>query len=283
MKYAVSVDLTGVALAAAQLIDGALPEVRQAVWAVANEAAARWKSAVMHASLWQGEKVSYIKSIQVVEDGPFAVRVFADYKNAGPIETGRPAVDQKRYLQTSLKARVVKHGAHAGQKYLVIPFRHNIAGDASKPNDALAPAMPSAVYAQAKKLAPSRVTGKKMEPNVQGRINSAGHPVMVQRLTYKWGEKLPAGLSPKLKPTHAHDPYEGMVRMEATPGGPGKGPRSSVYLTFRVMGEWSQGWVIPAKPGLFLAKEVSQQIQPLAEGAIQQAMVDAMKGALGQS
>lgn len=280
MKYRVSVDLSGVGQAVAGLLQDAMPLVQQAVWAIGNEAAARWKTAVMHAPLWQGEKEPYVNSITVVPDGPFAVRVTTDYQNAGPIETGRPAVDQKRYLQTSLKVRRVVSGPNKSKRYLIVPFRHNTPG-----NDAHAPAMPENVYALALNLTPSRITGKRLEANLQGKIDAKGNVIPVQRFQYKWGGKLGAGLAPKAQAHHATDRYAGMVRMDTTPGGheAGVGKRSSAYLTFRVMGEWSKGWVIPAKPGLYLARGVAQAIEPLAGAAIQQAFALTVKGALGKS
>jgi hypothetical protein len=37
--------------------------------------------------------------------------------------------------------------------------------------------------------------------------------------------------------------------------------RSSQYLTFRVMAEGSSGWIVPAKPGLYIARGVAQSVQ----------------------
>jgi hypothetical protein len=280
VKYRVSVDLSGVAVAVSGLLQDAMPLVRQAVWAVGNEAAARWKHAVMHAHIWQGEKEPYVNSIEVVEDGPFSVRVTTSYKHAEAIESGRPAVDQKKYLSTSLKARQVVSGKHKGQKYLIIPFRHNTPG-----MDAHAAPMPAAVYQHALALTPSRQTGSRMVPNVHGRVDAHGTVIPVKRATYKWGTSLPAGLVGKSAPHHATDRYAGMVRMDTTPGGAGhgKGPRSSAYLTFRVMGQWSNGWILPAKPGLYLARDVAEQIQPLAESAIRQAFDLTVKDLLPKS
>lgn len=281
MKYRIGVDLTGIGQHVAALVQGAMPLVQQAVVAVGNEAAARWKSAVMHAPLWQGEKEAYVQSIQIVDDGPFAVRVFADYKHAGAIEEGRPAFDQKVYLQTSLRVRKVSgDGPHAGKKYLIIPFRHNVPN-----NTAHAPAMPEKVYNLASKLTASRITGTIPTPNLQGRIDAQGMPIMVNRHTYKWGGRLPSGLAEKAAPHHKTDRYAGMVRMDTTPGGAGSGvgKRSSAYLTFRIMGEWSSGWVRKPQPGLYLAREVAKEIEPLAETAIKQAMALTVQGALGQS
>ena len=265
MTYGVSVDLSGFALQAMQKLQGVFPLVSQAVHAVANEGSARWKSQVLKAPLWQSEKEAYIRGVSFRMQGAFAAVVETDYKNADPIETGRPAVGQKKYLQTSLKARVVQKGPHAGMKFLIVPIRSNFPG-----NVAHAPAMPSSVYEPARKLKPSRVTGSRMEPNVHGRLDASGMVTQVKRATYDWGGRLPAGIVPKLQVHHAADPYAGMVRMA---GKNKKGATiSSGYLVMRTMGAWSHGWIIPARPGLYIARGVSQELQPLAEAALQEAM-----------
>lgn len=269
--YKISVDVSGVALQAAQVISSVMPSVQAAVGAVANEAAARWKSAVMHAPLAQFEKEAYVASITWSMDGPFSAEVSAGYAGAGPIESGRPARDLKQAIGKSLKARVAPSGLHAGQKYLIIPFRHNTPG-----NIAHAPAMPESVYYLASQLPKSKVVSQYLVPNVNGIVDSAGLLVQAVRSSYQWGGALPAGLAPKLQPHHVTDPYAGMVRMGTNSGG----QKSSAYLTFRVMGQWSSGWIVPAKPGLNLAQGVALEMQPLAEQAIRGAVEYAVAGAL---
>ena len=41
--------------------------------------------------------------------------------------------------------------------------------------------------------------------------------------------------------------------------------------------EGSKGWIVPAKPGLFLAKGVAEKMQPLAEKAFQAAVQATVK------
>lgn len=269
--YKISVDVSGFALQAAQVVSSAFPAVQAAIGAVANEAAARWKSAVMHAPLAQHEKEAYVASITWQMDGPFAAEVSASYAGAGPIESGRPARDLKQAIGKSTKARVVPSGPHAGQKYLIVPFRHNTPG-----NVAHARAMPDSVYDLASKLPKSRVVGQYLQPNVNGILDASGVLVQAVRSAYQWGGSLPAGLAPKLRQHHATDPYAGMVRMETSAGG----KKSSAYLSFRTMGQWSAGWVVPARPGLNLAQGVAAEMQPLAEQAIRGAVEHAITGAL---
>lgn len=229
--------------------------ISQVVGAWAEEGTYRWKDNVWKARLWQVEKERYIQSITWRMDGPFSAEITADYKLAGEIENGRPARDLKRALQTSRKTRVVKSGKHAGQRYLIIPFRHNVPTPSGE--GALAPQMPTQVYKIARTLAPSRVLppGSKNPPM---RLSASGH--LVPQHSYEWGGRLPAGLTPKAKPHHATDLHADMVRM-ATGGG------KHAYLTFRIMGEWSNGWVVQPRPGLRLAEKTSEQLQQMLNSA----------------
>lgn len=269
-QYKLSVDLGALLGTNAAIAQAVFPLVGQAVRAVAEEGAFRWKSAVMKAKLWpEGEKSPYVESIKWKMVGPMAAEITTDFKLAGEIETGRPAKDLKRMLQTSKKVRAAQAGPHKGQKYLIIPFRHNT--PTASGEGAYAPQMPASVYAEAKQLSPSRLMppGSVVPPV---RMSASGH--LVPQHSYKWGERLPAGLAPKLKPSHVTDPYAGMVRFDTTtPGKNGKkATRSSAYLTFRVLGEWSSGWVIQPRPGLFLAKNVADGLQPVLEDAVGQAV-----------
>ena len=240
-----------------------MPRVQEAIGAIAEVARAKWQSAIMDArGVWFVEKQQYVKSIKWEYTAPLRARVWTDYKYAQQIETGRPQRDLKAMLNTSLKVRVSHSKKHNGQKYLIIPFRHNTPG-----NDAHAPAMPESIYQMAAKLRPSRVIGQLTRPSGQ----KAG--VSVNQNVYLWGGMLPAGLAPKLKPSHKTDPYAGMYRFSTSSGK----QKSSSYMTFRVMGQWSSGWIVPAKPGLFLAKKVSDSLRPQAEKVIWQAVIkDAM-------
>ena len=43
-------------------------------------------------------------------------------------------------------------------------------------------------------------------------------------------------------------------------------------MTFRMMMDGQQGWIIPARPGLYLAKGVAEEMQPIAEKAFTEAV-----------
>jgi len=251
-KYAVSIDLSELYNANGVIAQAIFGNVATAVKAVAHEGAYKWKDSVNKAALWSGEKKPYIKSINVVGAGDFSAEIISEFKYAAEIETGRPAKDLKRMLQTSKKTRISKKG----NRYLIIPFRHNIPG-----GDAHASSMPPSVYAAAKNLTPSYVLPLGSMKPAQ-RLSASGH--MVKQDSYQWSGRLPAGLMPKLKDHHKTDIYAGMVKFDtSTPHA-----KSSSYMTFRVMSDKSTGWIVPAKPGLYLAKNVANQLQPLLEKAV---------------
>lgn len=263
-EYKISVDLGPLFAANGDIAQSIFPLVGQAVRAVAEEGAFRWKSAVMKAKLWpEGEKAPYVESIKWQMVGPMTAEITTDFKLAGEIETGRPARDMKKMLQTSKKVRAASGGPHKGQRYLIIPFRHNTPSGSGE--GAYAPQMPADIYLKAKVLAPSKILPPGTIKSAQ-RLSASGH--MVAQHSYQWGGRLPAGLAPKLAPHHKSDPYAGMVRFNTSVGK----TKSSAYLTFRVMGEWSQGWVVKARPGLYLAKGVAEGLQPVLESAIGQAV-----------
>lgn len=232
------------------------PLLHQAVNAVGKQTAYNWQEAVYAAKLWSGEKDAYAKSISWQMTGDFSGYVEATYKYAEEIENGRPARDLKQMLNTSKKVRVSKKGT----RFLYIPFRHNTPG-----NDGLANPMPPSVYDVASNLEASIVTGQTTRQSGQKGMQHLSVPQNI----YNWGGRLPAGMSPKLKPHHATDPHAGMVRFDtSTPGG----AKSSAYLTFRTMSEKSKGWIVPPQEGQKIAQGVIEDIRPKAQMAFQKAI-----------
>jgi hypothetical protein len=244
MSYTVSFD-------AASLIAGLNLQLEaaigQAVQTVALTTQAAWKQTVLQTpGLWQPIKDRYAGSIKVEYDASgMGARIYSDDPMATPIETGIPARDMKRMLDTSLKTRVAKGGKHAGQRYMIIPFRHNTPG-----NTALAGGMPAAVYAQAKELTKSSVTRLSFRQNqlgVRGFTGArTGQLLQVRSRDYKWGDRLNGSDVPTR--------FKGMVRFNTSSGG----QNSSSFVTFRVMGEWSPGWIIKAQPGRYIVKGISE-------------------------
>lgn len=232
-----------------------------AVEAVAQAGVERWQRAGLKAPLWEGERKAYAGAVRYRMVGPYEAEIINDYKYVEDIESGRPAYDMKRMLNTSMKVRT----SRKGRRYLIIPLRHNTPG-----NSAHAGAMPAAIYEEARTLKPSKIIGGGTRLSGTGAWSIRSRsPAMVALRKYAWGDRLPPGLSPKLKDHHKTDPHAGMVRMSArTPGG----QSYSTYLTFRVMAEGSSGWIVAPRPGLGIAKAVASSIERTASTDLPAAM-----------
>jgi hypothetical protein len=250
------------------------PLLNQAVRAVAQQTAANWQANVYQAKLWSGEKDAYAATIKWSMTGDFTAVVESDYRYDLEIENGRPARDLKKMLGTSLKVRRTEDG----RRFLVIPLRHNV----SKLEKA-------GIYDMASELNASTIVSQSERPSgevtrlspTSGMAPSANQSPylsnaktkqaqMVNKNHYAWGDRLKkgamkgAGISPAVRGWAA-----GMHRFDtSTPGG----AKSSTFLTFRIMIEGSQGWVIPAQPGQDIAKKTVEAMQPKATKAFEEAI-----------
>jgi len=282
ITFKVSLDLGDIMSIKGAITKEVFPLLNEAVRAIAVQTHLNWKEAVLkERGIWSGEKDAYAESISWKMTGDFTAVVEANYDQASEIEAGRPGRDLKKMLDTSDK---VRRSAKSGKRFLVIPIRQNSSGFGAH-----AKPMPPAVYAMAKALSPSSVTGQGQRPS--GEI-TAMHPssgmsaapgqsgflsrvgtksaAMVNKNTYKWGQRLRGkdlkgveGLTPEERKR-----YSGMYRFDtSTPGA-----KSSAFLTFRVMMEGSTGWVTKDQPARNIAKQVEEDMRPLAEKAFQEAV-----------
>lgn len=247
-------DLTPVYLAQNAVMEAALARLSAAVESVAINGAADWKTAVYKAKLWSGERERYADSINWRMITPLKAEITADYRLADQIEDGRPAYDMKQMLHSSTKVRQNKKG----QRYLIIPFRHNTPG-----NTAHASAMPDHVYTMAKKLKASSITGMGTRASGTGALDiHTKQPLQVAQAKYLWGGRLaPGAMGPN--PKKKSDHFAGMVRFDTS--AKGSKAKSSSYVTFRIMSETSSGWVIAPRPGLKLAEGVTTKLLPMAQ------------------
>lgn len=273
-RYTISLDLGAQMQISAGINAQLLPLVTKAVDGIAQATASHWQDTVRRSKLWSGEKDAYAKTITARMTGAFTAVVESDYKYVQDIETGRPPRDLKKMLDTSAKVRRTMDGT----RFLIIPFRHNVKD------------MPSHVQKAAKKLDASSIVGEGLRRSgeiVSARVGMGMLPLgekrqrqspylsntsttqaqMVTKNQYNWGAKLAAGaMGPN--PNGKTDRFAGMYRFDtSTPGA-----KRSSYLTFRVMSEKSNGWIIPAQPGQFLAKKVAEDMQPLAVAAVSEAV-----------
>ncbi len=227
----------------------------------AQNARNEWQEAAYRArGISQDYRDRYASSIQLTVDrNTLTARIWSDDPMATPIETGMPARDMKLALNTSEKVRVAKNGPHAGQRYLIIPMRANTPG-----NNALAPAMPRAIYKQAQELSKSTVRGMiPMRSGLNASDVRTRGPLMTMRSSYNWGGRLDGPDVPKR--------FKGMYRFETSSGG----QTSSQFLRFRVMGEWSTGWIQPARPGQFLVKGVAEHAKDMLQYNVSNAIASA--------
>lgn len=250
------------------------PLLNQAVRAIAQQTAADWQENIYGAKLWSGEKDAYAKTISWRMVNDFSAMVSSGYRYDQEIENGRPARDLKRMLDTSTKVRRTKDG----RRFLVIPFRHN-----------MQKLMAAGIYHMAKSLEATTITGQGLRASGEvtdlspkGGMSAAAkqtpflsslktkQAAMVNRNHYAWGQALQRGINMRagVKPGTPRW-AQGMYRFDtSTPGG----GKSSAYLTFRVMMEGSDGWMVPAQPGQHLAKKTTEAMQPKAQLAFAEAI-----------
>lgn len=242
INYSISMDM-GALMEISNGINAQLfPLVNQAVNGIAQATASRWIESVQRAKLWSGEKDAYAKTITYRMTGAFSAVVESDYRYAADIENGRPARDLKQMLNTSMKVRTTSKGT----RYLIIPFRHNA--------DTVPPA--------AKALSMSTIVGHTRRLSGTGAYSiKTQAPATVRQRKYNWGDRLAGSQFTKNQ--------QGMVRMNTATR---PGVKSSSYLTFRVMSEKSKGWIIPAQPGQHIAQGVQQDMQPVAEAFLAEAI-----------
>ena len=245
----IAVDLANLANLGPLVRAAVFGQLQAAVQMVVETGEERWREAVQAAPLWQGERDAYAASITSRMTGAFSGEITSDYRYVEDIETGRPAYDLKRMLNTSMKVRVSK----TGKRYLIIPIRHGVPESGQNP-------MPANVYAQARQLAPSRVIGQGQRVSGTGAFDlQARQPVTVAARKYVWGGRLAPGA--RQLGSAKRDPHAGMVRFDTSSGK----SKSSTYLTFRVMVEGSSGWVVGARPGLWIASAVGESLQRMAD------------------
>ena len=255
MEFSVKFDLSEVLASAQTIRINMLGDIATAVEGVATTGLERWQTNVMKAPLWQGEKDAYVATIRAERVDDYHWEIRSNYRYVEDIESGRPPRDLKLMLNTSMKTRVSKDG----RRYMIVPFRHNTPG-----YTAHAPAMPKDVYAQARKLEPSIITGHGHRVSGTGAYDiKTKQPFLVRQRQYQWGGRLGADPNRRMGRSKT-DRYAGMVRFNTSSGK----QSSSSYLTFRVMMEGSLGWIIPARPGLWIAKHVAESLQAQTGSAL---------------
>ena len=244
-------------------IDKTFPHLAFAVRKITERGAGIWQSYASGAPLPNGETIHsrsgrYLRSIQQKSTGEFSGEVFSDLPYAKGLESGFPARDMKKMLDSSMKVRISKKG----KRYLIIPFRHGTPGSNFRS------VMPVEVHDIWRGMKSSHVTGRRHEVSQTGAISiKRRSPVVVGRRTYRWGDRLKseqmlaAGVTGRKLRN-----MEGMVNFKTQDGG------HSSYMTFRVMVEGSSGWLAKARAGYYPAKTTADQIRPEAEKTFREAV-----------
>jgi hypothetical protein len=272
-EFRISVDLASLLEVGPIARAGIFGNLSGAVEAVAVAGVERWRQAVGVQRLWQGEKQAYQASIRYQMTGPYSAVIESDYKYVEDIETGRPAYDLKKMLSTSPKVRRTKDG----RRFLVIPIRTNLAS-MSAPAQAMASDLSASSIASQSQRPAGEVTTMSPKGGMRaaGRraqtpflSNTTGGKYMVRKNEYAWGGKL----SRKMLAAGGASATEqkrlaGLHRFDTSSGK----SKSSAFMSFRIMMEGSSGWIVPARPGLWLARTVSQSLQRTANTDFSAAM-----------
>lgn len=268
--YKITLDYSNQAMAMDQVNEALAKVIHAAVGRAAEMVHDEWDQRVRMASgIRYEEKNAYRASIKHDYTGPFSASVWTDYKIADEIETGRPARDLKRMLQTSTKVR----RTNDGRRFLVIPIRHNTTGNTGHASD-----MPSHINAMAEALSFTKVMSTGMRPSGEvtnlvprkGMSPSSNQTpflsnpstrgqYLVPKSVYEWGSHIPR----KMLQGNEKRIYGGMVKTHDSTQN-----KSAGYLTLRIMMEGSSGWVIPAQPGKYIARQLATDIQPDIEKII---------------
>jgi hypothetical protein len=281
-SFKISIDLSHLMPVTGAITAGTFPHLSRAVQVIAEEAQARWVAYAHGMPMPDGKVINnrtgeYARSIQLKQTGDFSATVFTVLPYADSIETGSPRRDLKTMLSSSLKVRMT----HDGRRYLIIPFRWNVPNTVSGGNT-----MPTAVHDWWKHVPhseSSHIVNRNMNYK---RVSGTGAydiktrlPITVKAWRYQWGTRLThddlTGLGIKGK---AGKHMAGMVRFR--PEGRKKGGGSK-FLTFRIMMEGAKGWIVPAQPGKFPARTVSQEMLPLAEQAFTAAVEADIRALMG--
>lgn len=149
-----------------------------------------------------------------------------------------------------------KHVTEDGKFWRVIPFRHQTPGTAGQGGGAPM----GTQYAGHGGVADAVTLGKR----VYAQARKLGATTRAPGGPTKWGDRLPSGMAPLLKPIHSTDIYAGMVRQEKKYAS----ATQSSYVTFRVISEnvpWK--WQHPGIVAVNISDEVHAYVERVAPDA----------------
>ncbi len=211
------------AVAVTHTLDSLPQRLNARIAAKVADTTARVQVAWVEAAQTISKSGEYARSIQAqypVGDDPFKGQVFSTAPYAAALEYGTGERDLKTSLLGSPKAKTSK----TGSRYIIIPFRHGVPGSQGLP------AMPQAIYAEAKRLSHYGTSKAHLGPSPWGQRTKL--PVGAMPGPYTWKTGL----------------YSGMVKAGT--------PKHSQYITFRVVSSRSDpsSWWYPG----FSARHIRQ-------------------------
>lgn len=253
-----------------------LPATEAALKKISAEAAETWRSWARGRTMPSGDRImsntgdyaASIKARRLDQGNAIGYEVYTDSPIHDYLEDGTKSRDMKTMIARSKRARL----AAAGHKYLIIPFRHNVAnpkpggGEVSRAGEMKVPLRIQQFFQRG---TPSRPIRRFIERQVQGGQG-------VTRFQNRWGTRLPpqiVGRAPNTallgqrskvasKYTWRSGLFDGMVHFAGFKG------RHGSYMTFRTMSQNSpaNSWIHPGiKP-----KRILQQLHDrlLSRGVI---------------
>ena len=224
--------------------------------------------------------------IQSKKITPFSHMVFSEDKVVHWLEVGLPAFDMKKTHPYGRKARIVKprigkdgkpifswtqkrkdgstYTVHAGDPYLIIPFRHKIKDTGREGKKGLADVYESVQEQMGEEsFQRSRVKKSAMK---SGKVSPNFYRESVERATYKWGTRI------DVPQTEEFSDLQGMAVMGSK--------KHSQFMTFRIVSVNSplDSW---QHPGIE-ARHNLQNIMENGSEKIQTVVENAMRQDLGQ-
>jgi hypothetical protein len=176
------------------------------------------------------------------------------------VEHGWEGGDMKAAL---LSGRAVKQGENG--PYVTVPFRHMGPGATGRHG---APMGSQHAKAGTHTREEAARLGRRIM-RMTSRANMAGSTTHASGAATKWGDRLPAGQSPKLRSHHKTDIHAGMVRMSKDY----KSGSGDMRMTFRRVSQNSdpRAWIHPGIEGRHLFRDAVKEIPRIAERLFDQA------------
>lgn len=212
-------------------------------------------------------RFDYINGIQPIEywgSGVAVISLVGELPHM--LEDGAPRLNMRQTLLGSgvpiaAKGKKGKRVSKSGEYYRSIPLRHTTLGSARAPRGKTVGQEMGSAYSGHNAVADSKKLGK--------QIYAAAKQLSATRTGSGkqggYGQRLEAGLAPKLKEHHKTDIYAGMLRIEAAY----EQATSSQYVTFRTISTATdEGWFRAAFPARNYASSVSKFIEDLVPKAV---------------